>query len=66
MIKQTIDALLFLGILLTLLMLVGWVKDISHLCKCDLQPPYKAEILYGTGAVLPPVGGIAGWFDEGK
>ena len=62
----TIKSILLLGILLTLLMLVGWVKDISHLRQCDFQSPYKAEILYGIGAALPPVGGIAGWFDEGK
>ena len=68
MYKQTIQAIIFLGILLTFLMLAGWIKDISHLCKCDFKAPYKAEFFYGAGAIFPPAGGFIGWLDipEGK
>ena len=33
--------------------------------KCDFEPSYKAEIVYGVSAVSG-LGGIIGWFDFGK
>lgn len=49
-----------------LFLFIGYVKNIIHLCQCDFEPKYKAEVLYGVGTCAPPLGGIFGWFDFGK
>jgi hypothetical protein len=61
---------LFAGIgviwlLIAVLAILGWFKDVIHLIHCDFSSPWKAEILYGIGAVTG-FGAIFGWFNFGK
>jgi len=53
-------------IFITLFMTIGWVKGVVHLCQCDFEAPYKAEIIYTVGTFVPVVGGVVGWMDFGK
>lgn len=45
--------------------LVGEIKCIIHLCECDFEPSYKAEIIYAVGSVTG-AGAIIGYFDLGE
>lgn len=45
---------------------LGWGQGVYKFCRCDFEKPYKAEISYGVGLVVPPVGVIIGWLDLGK
>ena len=51
-------------LLVTLFVTVGYVLDLVKLARCDFDPDktHKSEILYGIGAVVPPVGVFMGWF----
>lgn len=51
--------------ILAIICLIGWVKNTVKFTHCDFQPPYKCEIVHGIG-LLPPIGAITGWLDEGK
>jgi len=46
-------------------LIVGYVKNIVKLTKCDFKEPYKAEVIHIVGAVSG-VGSILGHFDFGK
>lgn len=52
---------------LTIVLLVGYVNDILKLVKCDFEAPYKAEVIYGVGAVTG-LGAIIGYINipDGK
>lgn len=50
--------LLIVGVLC----LTGWVKNIVKLAHCDFKAPYKAEVVHAVG-LLPPVGVITGWIN---
>ena len=45
--------------------LIGEVKCIVHLCQCDFEPSYKAEVIYGV-ATISGAGSVIGWIDFGK
>jgi len=45
-----------------LLCLTGWVKNIVKLAHCDFKAPYKAEVVHAVG-ILPPFGVITGWLN---
>lgn len=49
--------------LVIILAAIGYVKDIVHFVSCDFESPYKAEILYGIGAISPPIGAVMGYID---
>ena len=52
----------------TILLIIGtgWVKCVIHFVDCDFEPNYKAEVIYGVGTFVPPVGAVIGWMDLGK
>ena len=54
-----------IGALITIIALVGWVKNLIKLANCDFQQPYKAEVIHAVG-VIPFVGAFTGWMDFGK
>ena len=60
--KTLVLALTPFAILLIVAMLciTGWVKNIVKLAHCDFKSPYKAELVHAVG-ILPPVGIITGW-----
>ncbi len=51
-------------LILIILILVGWVKNIIKLSDCDFEAPYTAEIIHTLG-LIPPVGMVTGWIDVG-
>ena len=60
-----VGALLSIGLVIALVVGVGWVKNIIKLADCDFEAPYKAEVVHAVG-LIPPVGMITGWLDVGK
>lgn len=46
-------------------LIAGYIQCIVKFCKCDFEPSYKAEILYGVGSVTG-LGAVIGWMDLGK
>ena len=52
----------FIGLALVALYFIGYVKCVIKLVKCDFEPSYKAEIIYGAGC-FTGLGGIIGWID---
>jgi hypothetical protein len=58
-------ALPIVGIVIVLVVGIGWVKNIIKLAECDFEAPYKAEVVHAVG-IIPPVGMITGWLDLGK
>jgi len=55
----------FMCLLLWAFIIIGEIMCIVKFVKCDFEPSYKAEIVYGVSAVSG-LGGIIGWFDFGK
>ena len=60
-----VGALLSIGLVIALVVGVGWVKNIIKLADCDFEAPCKAEVVHAVG-LIPPVGMITGWLDVGK
>lgn len=56
---------IIIWVALVIIALVGEVKCVIKLVKCDFQPSYKAEILYGVGT-FTGLGAIFGYVDFGK
>jgi hypothetical protein len=50
------------GVILVIVFVTGWVKNIIKLSECDFEAPYKAEVIYAVG-LFPLVGAITGWID---
>lgn len=57
--------LIIFGIVVVLIVGVGWVKNVIKLSNCDFEAPYKCEVVHILG-VFPPIGAITGWLDVGK
>ena len=57
--------ILIIGVVVTLVVGTGWVKNIIKLSDCDFEALYKCEVVYIVG-LIPPVGMITGWLDMGK
>ena len=58
-------ALSVIWMLVIILAMAGWVKNIVKLTQCDFESSYKAEVLHTVG-VFTPLGAIFGWLDLGK
>ena len=54
--------LVLLQIVIVLFALIGEIKCITKMVRCDWEPIGKAEIIY-TGAVFTGMGAIVGWID---
>ena len=52
-------------LVIVVVVMVGWVKNVIKLADCDFTAPYKCEVVHGVG-IIPPVGMITGWLDVGK
>lgn len=42
---------------------LGYALNVVALFQCDFQGPYRAEVLRGVGAAIPPVGAIIGYLE---
>lgn len=60
--KGFVEVLILVYFAVLLLGVVGWVKDVVKLVHTDFKSPYKAEVIYGVGAVSP-LGAITGWIN---
>ena len=49
-------------LLLVVLLITGWVKNIILLSECDFEAPYKAEVIRTVG-IIPVVGMVTGWIE---
>lgn len=47
------------------LILTGEIMCIVKFFKCDFEPSYKAEIIYGV-SMCTGIGVVTGWMDFGK
>ena len=45
--------------------ILGEVQCILKFCKCDFEPSYKAEVIYGVGT-FTGLGAIVGYMDLGE
>ena len=52
-------------VVILLVVVIGWVKNVIKLSECDFEAPYKAEVVHTIGLV-PFVGMVTGWLDVGK
>ena len=52
----------FLGILVVLAMLVGEIRCMVKMVRCNWSPVGKAEVLYTIGT-FTGTGAVIGWFD---
>jgi hypothetical protein len=43
----------------------GYLQNVYKLTCCDLDAPYRAEVIRSVGIVVPIVGWFAGWMDLG-
>lgn len=53
---------LVVALIVALIAVVGWVKNIIKLIDCDFVAPYNCEVVHLIG-LIPPVGAITGWVD---
>lgn len=58
-----LGTLIVIVLLVLIVPIAGYVKNIKGLIGCDFEPPYKAEIIRGIGVVIPVVGMITGYCD---
>lgn len=48
--------------LIVLLLFIGYVRGIVKFVQCDFKAPYKAEVIYGVGAITG-LNVIIGWIN---
>ena len=53
------------ALVIVVVIVVGWVKNLIKLTNCDFEAPYKCEVVHVVG-LAPPIGAITGWLDMGK
>ena len=54
-----------LYVTMIMVLLVGEIKCLIKFVKCDFEPSYKAEIIYGVGTITG-LGVVIGYLDLGK
>lgn len=52
-------------VIIIVLIVTGWIKNVIKLSECDFEPSYKAEVIHTVG-LIPIVGAVTGWLDVGK
>jgi hypothetical protein len=61
--RKTSITLAMAIILLSVTLLVGYVKCIFKAIECNYEPIGKAEVVYVTGIFIPPFGAIVGYIN---
>jgi len=64
---KTLSIILLIRVILTIVLLTGWVKCVIKLTDCDFsdKTSYKAEVIYSVGT-FTGLGSIVGYMDFGK
>jgi hypothetical protein len=50
-------------LIICIVLLTGWIKNIVKLTKCDFEPSYKSEVLRIIGIPVAPMGVVIGYMD---
>lgn len=58
---------IIIRVLISLILIIGYVKCVIKLVNCDFEAPYKAEVIYGIGTCTG-LGAIFGYINipDGK
>jgi prepilin-type N-terminal cleavage/methylation domain-containing protein len=60
-----VELMIVIGLVLFVVMAIGWIKNLVKLTNCDFETPLKCEVIHGAG-LIPPIGMVTGWLDVGK
>lgn len=52
-------------LVVVIIAVIGWVKNIIKLAEADFESPYKTEVIR-TISIVPPIGAFTGWMDIGE
>ena len=55
-----------IAILIWLIIIFGWGRNVYKLTQCDFDVPLKTEIIRSVGIVIFPLGGIFGYMNIGE
>jgi len=55
-----------IGILIWLIVIFGWFRNIYKLAQCDFDVPLKTEVIRFIGVPLFPLGAVIGYMDIGE
>ena len=55
-----------IAILIWLIIIFGWGRNIYKLTQCDFDVPLKTEVIRFVGMIIFPIGGIVGYMDIGE
>jgi len=56
----------YIAILIWLMIIFGWFRNIYKLTQCDFDVPLKTEVIRSIGIVVFPLGVIFGYMDIGE
>lgn len=52
-----------LPLVLSLLVIIAWITNLSKLVDCDFKPDYKCEVVHAIG-IIPAMSIFAVWVDS--
>jgi len=56
----------YIAILIWLIIIFGWFRNIYKLTQCDFDVPLKTEVIRSVGIVVFPLGAIFGYMNIGE
>jgi hypothetical protein len=56
----------YIAILIWLIIIFGWFRNVYKLTQCDFDVPLKTEVIRSVGIVVFPLGAIFGYMDIGE
>jgi len=56
----------YIIILIWLMIIFGWFRNIYKLTQCDFDVPLKTEVIRSVGIVVFPLGAIFGYMNIGE
>jgi hypothetical protein len=56
----------YIAILIWLIIIFGWFRNIYKLTQCDFDVPLKTEVIRSVGIIVFPLGAIFGYMDIGE
>lgn len=56
----------YILILIWLVIIFGWFRNVYKLTQCDFDVPLKTEVIRSVGIVVFPLGAIFGYMNIGE
>jgi hypothetical protein len=56
----------YIILLIWLMIMFGWFRNIYKLTQCDFDVPLKTEVIRSVGIVVFPLGAIFGYMNIGE